>query len=149
MGVVTAREAFLHVQGVQVKSDSPGWTTLCIPPDLRLKDQVVAFFRSLMRQDLPPELCEELGTAMDELMGNAIEHGSKSESHKGVEVTYIRTPRILLFQTRDAGPGFSLDGVNHAAVNNPPDNPLRHAEFRRQMGLRPGGFGIMPVKQDA
>lgn len=56
---------------------------------------------------------------------------------------------MVLLQIRDAGPGFELDAVAHAAVNNPPEDPLRHAELRSQMGLRPGGFGILLVKQIA
>jgi anti-sigma regulatory factor (Ser/Thr protein kinase) len=39
--------------------------------------------------------------------------------------------------------------VPHAAVNNPPEDPLRHARFRLRKGLRPGGFGIMLVRQIA
>lgn len=56
---------------------------------------------------------------------------------------------MILLQVRDAGPGFDLNGVAHAAVNNPPDNPLRHAEARAKLGMRPGGFGILLVKQIA
>ena len=56
---------------------------------------------------------------------------------------------MILLQIRDAGPGFDLNGVPHAAVNNPPDDPLRHAKTREKMGMRPGGFGILLVKQIA
>jgi anti-sigma regulatory factor (Ser/Thr protein kinase) len=56
---------------------------------------------------------------------------------------------MILFHIRDAGPGFDLNGLAHAAVNNPPDDPLRHAAARSQMGMRPGGFGILLVKQIA
>jgi anti-sigma regulatory factor (Ser/Thr protein kinase) len=56
---------------------------------------------------------------------------------------------MILLQIRDAGPGFSLQTIDHAAVNNPPEEPLRHAELRLQKGMRPGGFGIMLVKQIA
>jgi anti-sigma regulatory factor (Ser/Thr protein kinase) len=149
MGMLGAREAFLGVPEVQVESCTESWIGLNITPDLAIKDRVVAFLRSQMSNDLSVELCEELGTAMDELLCNAIEHGGKSEPKGRIELTFIRTPRAVLFQTRDAGPGFSLNCVTHAAVNNPPDDPLRHAEFRSQMGLRPGGFGIMLVKKIA
>ncbi len=99
--------------------------------------------------DLPGDLGERITLALDELLGNAIEHGSKVEPKSGVEVTYIRTGRMVLIQLRDAGHGFSLDAVPHAAVNNPPEDPLRHAEYRSQLGMRPGGFGILLVKQIA
>jgi anti-sigma regulatory factor (Ser/Thr protein kinase) len=149
MTLLGAREAFVDVAGVQVKSSTPGWVCLNIAPDLALKDRVVAFLRSQMAQGLSPDLCEELGVAMDELLSNAIEHGCKAEPQCGVELTYIRTPRAVLFQTRDSGPGFSMRRVPHAAVSNPPGEPLRHASFRMRMGLRPGGFGIMLVRQIA
>jgi anti-sigma regulatory factor (Ser/Thr protein kinase) len=56
---------------------------------------------------------------------------------------------MVLIHVKDAGPGFSMNDVAHAAVNNPPEEPLRHIEFRSQLGMRPGGFGIMLVKQVA
>lgn len=99
--------------------------------------------------DLLGDLGERLSLALDELLGNAIEHGSKAEPRRGIEVTFIRTGRMVMIQLRDAGPGFSLNAVPHAAVNNPPEDPLRHAEYRSQLGMRPGGFGILLVKQIA
>jgi|SRR4051794_13096611 two-component system, OmpR family, response regulator len=149
MGTVDARGAFVDLPEVQVESCTDNWIGLNIAPDLAIKDRVVAFLRSQMSNNLSAELCEELGMAMDELLCNAIEHGCKSEPRTRIELTLIRTPRAVLFQTRDGGPGFSLPRLTHAAVNNPPDDPLRHAEFRSQMGLRPGGFGIMLVKKIA
>ena len=66
-----------------------------------------------------------------------------------VEFTVIRTSRMIEFQVKDAGSGFSLNNIPHAALNNPPEDPLRHTEHRSQKGMRPGGFGIMMVKQIA
>jgi anti-sigma regulatory factor (Ser/Thr protein kinase) len=149
MNRVGARDVFAGTAGVQVRSASPGWICLHIAPSLALKDRVIAFLRTHMEADLAPELCEELATAMDELLSNAIEHGCKAEPQCGVELTYIKTARVILFQTRDAGPGFSMKRVPHAAVNNPPEDPLRHTRFRLKKGLRPGGFGIMVVRQIA
>jgi len=37
----------------------------------------------------------------------------------------------------------------HAAVNNSAGDPLRHLKHRSKLGMRPGGFGIMLVKQVA
>jgi anti-sigma regulatory factor (Ser/Thr protein kinase) len=56
---------------------------------------------------------------------------------------------MIQFQIKDTGPGFSMDGAKHAAINNPPEEPLRHAHYRTEKGMRPGGFGIMLVKQIA
>jgi anti-sigma regulatory factor (Ser/Thr protein kinase) len=146
--VVNAKEAFNGNSEVEVKSSLPGWICLRVAPELELKGKVVQFFRSQMT-DLSGDLCEKLSLALDELLGNAIEHGGKAEPKTGVELTYIRTSRMVLVQLRDAGPGFSLNAVPHAAVNNPPGDPLRHAEYRSRLGMRPGGFGILLVKQIA
>ncbi|MFL6449365.1 MAG: ATP-binding protein [Bryobacteraceae bacterium] len=145
----SARDVFSGLADVEVRSSSPGWICLNIAPDLSLKDRVIGFLRSQMETELAPELCDELATAMDELVSNAIEHGCKAVPQSGVEVTYIRSSKLILFQTRDAGPGFSISRVPHAAVSNPPEDPLRHTRFRLRKGLRPGGFGIMLVRQIA
>lgn len=149
MNVVSARDAFSGTPDIQVKSSMPGWISLHIAPKLPLKDRVVGFFRSQLLNDLSADLCEQLTLAMDELLGNALEHGCNTEPKLGVELSYIRTVRAILLHLSDAGPGFSWDRLYHAAVNNPPEDPLRHANFRSQMGLRPGGFGIMLVKKIA
>lgn len=146
--VVNAKEAFQGIPDVEVKSALPGWTCLRIAPELETKRRVVDFFRSQMA-NLPDDLCEKLCLALDELLGNAIEHGSKVEPKCACELTYIRTSRMVLIQIRDAGPGFELAAIPHAAVNNPPEDPLRHVQLRSEMGMRPGGYGIMLVKQIA
>jgi anti-sigma regulatory factor (Ser/Thr protein kinase) len=148
MNVLSARDAFRDVSEIEVRSALPGWICLRIAPDMRLRAVVVNFFRSYMHS-LSEELCEQLCMALDELLGNALEHGCQFEPRCGCELTYIRTARMILLQVRDAGPGFDLNGVAHAAVNNPPDEPLRHNEARKKMGMRPGGFGILLVKQIA
>lgn len=145
--MLNAKEAFRGSGKIQVKSGQPGWVSLRIAPDLESRAQVVGFFRSQL-ENLPSELCEKLSLAVDELLGNAIEHGCDSQYCR-VEFTFIRTSRMLMFYVKDAGPGFSLDDIPHAALNNPPEEPLRHVEYRSQNGMRPGGFGIMMVKQIA
>jgi anti-sigma regulatory factor (Ser/Thr protein kinase) len=144
-----ARQAFAGITGVRVLSSSPGWICLGIAPDLSLKDRVVRFLKSQMDFVLSAELSEQLAMAMDELLTNAIEHGCKIEPHCEVEISYVKTARIVLFQTRDAGPGFSIEELPHAAVSNPPNDPLRHADIRMRNGLRPGGFGIMLAREVA
>jgi anti-sigma regulatory factor (Ser/Thr protein kinase) len=148
MNAVNAKEAFHGISDIEVKSSLPRWICLRIAPELALKEKVVGFFR-VQWANLSDDLCERLCLALDELLGNAMEHGGRVEPRCGCELTYLRTPRMILLQIRDAGPGFSLNAIDHAAVNNPPEDPLRHAELRLQKGMRPGGFGIMLVKQIA
>lgn len=148
MNVTSARDAFRENPDVEVKSALPGWVCLWVAPDMKIRREVVDFFRSYIHS-VSNELCDKLCTALDELLGNAMEHGCQAERQCGCELTYIRTPRMILFQIRDAGPGFDLNGLPHAAVNNPPDDPLHHVKARAKAGMRPGGFGILLVKQIA
>ena len=148
MTVMNAKEAFRGDPNIEVKSALPGWTCLCIAPDLALKEPIVRFFRGLM-ENLSEELRNNLTTALDELLGNALEHGCRAAPKSACELTYIRTSRMILIQVKDAGPGFEWSSISHAAVNNPPEDPLRHTQRRSELGLRPGGFGILLVKQIA
>ena len=146
--MVTAREAFAGNPLVQVGSAAPNWICLRVSPTIELKEQIAAFFRSQLN-DLPAELCESLSLALEELLGNAMEHGCHLDTHCGVELSVIRTAHILILHVRDAGTGFSFSNIAHAAVNNPPEDPLHHTKLRSEMGLRPGGYGIMLVKKIA
>jgi anti-sigma regulatory factor (Ser/Thr protein kinase) len=92
-------------------------------------------------------LAENLLLAADELVGNAMEHGCRLEPDHCIDVALIRTNRMILIYVHDDGAGFSIGDIGHAAVNNPPDNPLLHTELRSQLGMRPGGFGIMLARQ--
>ena len=149
MSFISAKDAFRGIEGVAVESSSREWICLRIVPNLELKLPIVNFFRQHLLSGLSTELCERLCIAIDELLANALEHGSKTGLPYSAELTYIRTSRAIMLQLRDAGSGFSWNSLRHAAVNNPVEDPLRHVEFRSQMGLRPGGFGIMLIRQIA
>ena len=145
---MNAKEAFEGIPEIEVKSALPGWICLRMAPELELKSRVLEFFRRQLT-NVSEDLAEKLTLAVDELLGNALEHGCMAEPKSACEFTYIRTSRMILIQIRDAGPGFQLSDMTHAAVNNPPEDPLRHVQLREQMGMRPGGFGILLVKQVA
>jgi anti-sigma regulatory factor (Ser/Thr protein kinase) len=121
---------------------------MTIPPTVESKDRVSQLFRSEL-SGLPEELAEALLLATDELIGNAMEHGCRLEPDRCIDVALIRTARMLMIYVRDDGAGFSISDIEHAAVNNPPDNPLLHTELRSQLGMRPGGFGIMLARRVA
>ena len=36
--------------------------------------------------------------------------------------------------------------MRHAAIANPPDDPLAHIVKRNESGMRPGGYGVMLAK---
>ena len=145
---MNARDVFHKDVLIRVKSDLPGWVSLTVTPTLESKSQLTHYFRKHL-SGLPENLCEALLLAIDELLSNAIEHGCGLDPNRRLDVGLVRTERMILFHVCDDGLGFSIDDIGHAAVSNPPNNPLRHAELRSEMGLRPGGFGIMLVKQVA
>src|ERR1041384_429805 len=82
-----------------------------------------------------------------ELLNNAIEHGGKCDPTQRVEIKYIHLKRAILYSIKDPGEGFNITDISHAAFANPPDQPTRHMEVRQELGLRPGGFGIMLASQ--
>ena len=146
--MVDARETFAHEPRIEVRSCVPGWTHLRITPALGLREILDGYMREFL-SDLPGRLCEDLSLAADELVSNAIEHGCRQDVRCPIDFRIIRTERSLLFQISDPGEGFSAANIDHAAVNNPPNEPLRHTHFRDELGLRPGGFGILLVKKIA
>jgi anti-sigma regulatory factor (Ser/Thr protein kinase) len=54
---------------------------------------------------------------------------------------------MLMYRLDDPGPGFKLEELKHAAINNPQDNPMAHMQEREARGLRPGGLGLMLTQQ--
>ena len=64
-----------------------------------------------------------------------------------VRIAYLRARRMLLYRIADPGQGFSFRDLTHAAVNNPPTDPMEHASVREEKGLRPGGFGLLMTRQ--
>jgi anti-sigma regulatory factor (Ser/Thr protein kinase) len=146
---VDARQIFAEPSHITVQSARPEWTQLLLPSTTDARNIVMGYVRCEIA-DLADEVGEQLALAVDELLRNAIEHGCNGrEAHCTVQFSCLRTARMIQFQIKDDGPGFSMDAAPHAAINNPPEEPLRHAHYRTEKGMRPGGFGIMLVKQIA
>ena len=61
----------------------------------------------------------------------------------------VRSSRMLMFRIADPGPGFSFEGLSHAAVGQPESEPIAHMSVREEQGIRPGGFGILMTKAGA
>jgi len=127
---------------IEVLSAAPEWISLRLRCKMETADRLMQFVRE-MEMDFAPEERENIASAFRELLMNAIEHGGGSDPNKRVQVTYVRTTRAILYVIQDPGQGFSFDDIDHAAVANPPDEPVRHLEIRAEKGVRPGGFGIL------
>jgi CheY-like chemotaxis protein/anti-sigma regulatory factor (Ser/Thr protein kinase) len=127
--------------GIEILSATPNWVRLCIRCDVVTANRLLQFFREA--SGLPDVETEEVATAFREILLNAMEHGGKFDATKHVEVSYVHTRRMVLCKVKDPGTGFSLEELKHSALGNPPDQPFQHMEERENLGMRPGGFGIL------
>lgn len=128
--------------GIQVLSARADWLSLRVC-SRRLSAERLVQFLSELAHDLPEITRDELLGAFREIALNAMEHGAGFEPDQMIEVSAVRTKRAIVYYVKDPGPGFSLERLPHAAVSNPADDPLAHAEKRAELGLRPGGFGLL------
>ena len=133
---------------IKILSDKPHWISLQIRCQIATADRLTQFVRELP-SDLEPDEREQIATAFRELLLNAVEHGGHLDPGKTVDLSYIRTARSIVYYIRDPGEGFSMNTLAHAAIANTAEEPFRHLELRRQMGIRPGGFGLLMTKSFA
>ena len=133
---------------IKILSDKPNWISLQIRCRIATADRLTQFVRELP-SDLDPDLREQIATAFRELLMNAVEHGGHLDPSKTVDLSYIRTARSIVYYIRDPGEGFSMNTLAHAAIANTDEEPFRHMELRRQIGIRPGGFGLLMTKSFA
>ncbi len=127
---------------IEVLSATPQWISVNLRCKLEIADRIIPFLRELSTE-LSVQDRENVGTAFRELLMNAIEHGAGSDPSKTVRLDYMRTAKSIIYKVLDPGQGFSLSNLPHAAVSNAADAPFQHCEVREQLGLRPGGFGIL------
>lgn len=132
--------------GMEVISVLPEWVELSVPCDLEAIEPLENLLMQL-EADLPQEIGEAISYAFREMFSNALEYGGKLDPAKRVEVRFVRLKRAVICRVKDPGDGFDLTGLDHAAVNNPNHDPIRHAVVREAKGLRPGGLGILLTRQ--
>ena len=129
---------------IEVVSARPDWVELSVPCTIQAADRIQGVL-SHLDADLPPDLRESVAYAFRELLLNAVEWGGKLDPDRTVRISYLRTKRMLLYRIADPGAGFTMEGLDHAAISHP-DNPIEHANVREKKGLRPGGFGLLMVR---
>ena len=130
--------------GIEVISATPQLISLAVRCTMVAAERLLQFLGEIT--DLPESECRDVGIAFREMLLNAIEHGGNFDAEKYVEVCYIRTKHVLMARIKDPGDGFTLEEVKHAAIANPPDDPLAHVKMRNDEGMRPGGYGVMLAK---
>jgi DNA-binding response OmpR family regulator len=131
--------------GIEILSATPNWVRLGVRCDVVAANRLLQFYREA--SGLSDLETEEVATAFREILLNAMEHGGKFDPNNHVEVSYVRTRRMILCKVKDPGTGFSMEELKHAALANPPDQPFLHMEERENKGMRPGGFGILMSKK--
>ena len=132
--------------GIQVVSANDDWISLRVNCRLLTAERLVTFLDELSKE-LPERDRDGLLLAFREILMNAMEHGGHFDPGQVVEVSAIRTARTIVYYVKDPGPGFDRDGLAHAAVSNPPDDPVAHIAARAEQGLRPGGFGLLLARK--
>lgn len=126
---------------IEIISAKPQWVELLIPCTREAAERIQSFLVKL-ETDLSDDLRNTIGLAFRELLLNAVEWGGKLDPNRKVRIAYVRSSRMLLYRVADPGSGFSFNGLAHAAVGHPAEQPIAHVAVRDQLGLRPGGFGI-------
>ena len=130
--------------GIEIMSATPKLITLAVRCTMVAAERLLQFMREIT--DLPDEERQNVGMAFRELLLNAMEHGCQFDPEKYVEICYVRTRHVVMARIKDPGDGFTLDEVRHAAIGNPPDDPIAHVIRRNEEGMRPGGYGVMLAK---
>lgn len=131
---------------IEVLSANKHWVELLVPCEQSVVNRVQTFLARL-ESDVPEEVLEKVGYAFRELLNNAIEWGGRMDPNLKVRISYVRTKKMLMYRLDDPGPGFKLEELKHAAINNPEDDPMAHVQAREEKGLRPGGLGLMLTRQ--
>ncbi len=130
---------------IEVVSACPEWVEIVAPCSLEVGDRVREFVMQL-DATLPDDVRESVAQAFRELLTNAIEWGGHLDPGRTVRISCLRTKRMLLYRIADPGEGFDISRLTHAAISNPDDDPLAHDRVRQEMGLRPGGLGLVMTK---
>ena len=132
--------------GIQIRSGLPNWLTLRVACRLMTADRLTRFMTE-WRGDLPSAERDLLMTAFREMLLNAMEHGAGFDPGKVIEVTAARTARAIVFHFRDPGNGFDPADLRYAAESNTVEGVMATTIKRADAGVRPGGFGMLIVRQ--
>jgi DNA-binding response OmpR family regulator len=130
---------------IEVVSARPEWLELVAPCSLEVAERVQDFVMQLDAK-LPDDVRESVAQAFRELLSNAVEWGGHLDPTRTVRISCLRSKRMLLYRIADPGEGFDIDHLSHAAICNADDDPLGHDRVREEMGLRPGGLGLVMTR---
>ncbi len=130
---------------IEVISARPEWVELVVPCTREAAGRIEGVMAHL-DANLAPEVRESIAYAFRELLLNAVEWGGKLDPTRTVRIACLRAQRMLLYRIADPGTGFNIEDLPHAAIGQPPDDPIAHMQVREAKGIRPGGFGLLTVR---
>lgn len=130
---------------IEVISARPDWVELVVPCTRDAAEQIQPVMAHL-GTDLAPKLRETIAYAFRELLLNAVEWGGQLDPSRKVRIAYLRSKRMLMYRIADPGAGFDIANLPHAAIGRTADGPIAHMETREEKGIRPGGFGLLMVR---
>ena len=143
--LTTALRACLS-EAIEVVSLLPEWVELRVPSALAAISPLQELLTQL-EAGLSPEVSEAISGAFREMLCNAVEYGGHLNPEVMIEVTLMRLKHAFICRIKDPGDGFDRLSLDHAAINNPYNDPIRHASVREEKGLRGGGFCILLASQ--
>jgi len=141
-----AAEAVDWHDGIEVLAARAEWISLRVTCSLMTAERLTGFM-SAMRRDVSEHVRDDLLFAFREVLMNAMEHGAGFDPEKVIDVSAVRTERAIVYYFRDPGQGFDIGAVSHPAMAGTAADPMAHLEYRAAQGLRPGGFGMLIVRQ--
>jgi anti-sigma regulatory factor (Ser/Thr protein kinase) len=145
---ITALDADRWKDGIQVLSGLDHWLTLRVSCHLVTADRLVRFITELQPSSATLDR-DLLISAFRELLLNAMEHGAGFDADKVIEVTAAKTARAIVYHFKDPGDGFDRLDLQHAVESSRPEDVVATALARAEMGLRPGGFGMLIARHVA
>ena len=132
--------------GIEVLAARAEWISLRVTCSLITAERLTSFMAA-MRGDVSEHIRDDLLFAFREVLMNAMEHGAGFDPDKVIDVSAVRTERAIVYYFRDPGQGFDAGAAAHPAVASSAEDPLTHLDYRAAQGLRPGGFGMLIVRQ--
>ena len=133
-------------EGIEIVSAKPDWISLRANCGLLTVERLVRFLSELGK-DIPEPGRDEVMLAFREILVNAMEHGGEFNPEQVVEVSAVRTRRTIVYYVKDPGPGFDPAELPHAVSPDAGEDLIAHAEQRAELGLRPGGFGLLLARK--
>ena len=135
-------------EDIEIISCTPEWVEVLASCTRESAARIEGFI-SHLSVDFSPEVRVQVGQVFRELLLNAVEWGGGLNPNHRVRVAYLRGKRSIQYRIADPGPGFSFQDLSHSALSSEDSDPLRYARLRQELGMRPGGLGILLARSMA